>query len=318
MTDPVTGPTTGLPTHGATGSGRGWLLPYLGAALIWGCSFLFIKLGLEALSPVHVAFGRQALGAVTLLALAAVARVRLPRDRGTWAHLFVVALLLNSVPATLFAFGETHVSSVVAGIINAVTPLATILATFVAFRSERPTAATVAGILVGFGGILVVVGIWNGAGSSETLGVLACLGAITCYGIGFPYIRRNLAPRGEGPLALATGQITLAALQLLPFALLDRSPVGELTPRVLGGMLALGALGTGIAYVWSFQVIERAGATTASTVTYLTPLVAIAVGALLLGEPLSLNQPLGGLVVLVGVALAQGRLGFAARRRAPA
>ncbi len=302
----------------AQGSGREWLLPYVGAALIWGCSFLFIKVGLEALSPIHVAFGRQALGAVTLLVLAAVTRVRLPRDRRTWAHLFVVGLLLNSVPSTLFALGETHVSSVVAGIINAVTPLATILVMFLAFRADRPTASTIAGILLGFGGILVVVGIWNGVGSNEALGVLACLGAIACYGLGFPYIRRYLAPRGERPLALATGQITLAALQLLPFALLDTAPSGELTPRVLGAMLALGALGTGIAYVWNFQVIERAGATMASTVTYLTPLVAIAVGASLLGEPLTLNEPLGGLVVLLGVALAQGRLAFPARRRAPA
>jgi drug/metabolite transporter (DMT)-like permease len=302
----------------AQGSGRGWLLPYLGAALIWGCSFLFIKVGLEALSPIHVAFGRQALGSVALLILAVVTRVRLPRDRRTWAHLFVVGLLMNSVPSTLFALGETHISSVVAGIINAVTPLTTILVMFLAFRSDRPTAATIAGILVGFAGILLVVGIWNGVGSNEAIGVLACLGAVICYGIGFPYVRRYLAPRGERPLALAAGQITLAALQLLPFALLDTSPIGELTPRVLGAMLALGALGTGIAYVWNFQVIERAGATMASTVTYLTPLVAIAVGVSLLGEALTLNEPIGGLVVLLGVALAQGRLALPARRRAPA
>jgi drug/metabolite transporter (DMT)-like permease len=306
------------PAVTASETGRGWLLPYLGAALIWGCSFLFIKLGLEALSPIHVAFGRQALGALALLALAAVARVRLPRDRATWMHLFVVAILFNSVPSTLFAFGETHVSSVVAGIINAVTPLATIGAAFVAFPSERPTAGKVVGILVGLAGILVVVGIWNGVGSSEALGVLACLGAIACYGIGFPYIRRYLAPRGERPLALAAGQIGVAAVQLLPFALLDRSPIGALTPQVVGGMLALGTLGTGIAYVWNFQVIDRAGATTASTVTYLTPLVAIAVGALLLAEPVTPNEPLGGLVVLLGVAVAQGRLVLpsrSARRR---
>jgi drug/metabolite transporter (DMT)-like permease len=105
----------------------------------------------------------------------------------------------------------------------------------------------------------------------------------------------------------------LAALQLLPFAVLDPSPVGTLTPQVIGGMLALGTLGTGIAYIWNFQVIERAGATMASTVTYLTPLVAIVVGALLLAEPVTLNQPLGGLVVLLGVAFAQGRIGLPTR-----
>ena len=304
------------PVAASSRPARGWLLPYLGAALIWGCSFLLIKVGLQALSPIQVAFGRQALGAVTLLLIAAVARVGLPRDRGTWAHLFVVAILFNSVPSALFAFGETHVSSVVAGIVNAVTPLTTIAAAFVAYPAERPTTGKVAGIIVGFAGILVVVGIWNGAGSSEGLGVLACLGAVTCYGIGFQYVRANLAPRGERPLALAAGQITWAAVQLLPFAALDAHPIGALTPQVVGGMLALGMLGTGIAYVWNFQVIERAGATTASTVTYLTPLVAIAVGALLLGESVTPNEPLGGLVVLLGVALAQGRLAVS-RRGAP-
>jgi drug/metabolite transporter (DMT)-like permease len=296
-------------------SDRAWLPAYLGAALIWGCSFLFIKLGLQALSPLQVAFGRQALGAVTLLTLAVAARVPLPRDRVTWAHLFVVGILFNSLPSTLFAFGETHVSSVVAGIINAVTPLATIVAAFAAFPSERPTAGKVAGILVGFTGILVVVGIWNGAGNSEALGALACLGSVACYGVGFPYIRRYLAPRGERPLALAAGQIAWAAVQLAPFAALDRHPIGLLTPQIVGAMLALGMLGTGVAYVWNFQVIERAGAATASTVTYLTPLVAIVVGAVLLGEPVTPNEPLGGLVVLLGVALAQGRLALPAWRR---
>jgi drug/metabolite transporter (DMT)-like permease len=161
----------------------------------------------------------------------------------------------------------------------------------------------------------VVVGIWNGAGNSEAVGALACLGAVACYGVGFPYIRRYLAPRGERPLALAAGQIAWAAVQLLPFAALDRHPIGLLTPQVVGAMLALGMLGTGIAYVWNFQVIERAGAATASTVTFLTPLVAIVVGAVLLGEPVTPNEPLGGLVVLLGVALAQGRLALPAWRR---
>jgi drug/metabolite transporter (DMT)-like permease len=300
---------------------RGWLLPYLGAAVIWGCSFLFIKLGLQALSPIQVAFGRQALGALALLALAIATGAGLPKRRAVWRHLVVVAILMNSVPSTLFAFGETHVSSVVAGIVNAVTPLATVVATLAFFPSERPNASKILGVLVGFFGILVLVGIWNGVGTNETLGVLACLGAVACYGFGFPYIRRFVAPLGERSVSLATGQVSIAALLLLPFALLDPHPIGTLTPSVVGGMIALGALGTGIAYVWSFDVIERAGATTASTVTYLTPIVAIAVGALLLGEELTPNEPLGGLIVLLGVALAQGRISVrrpAFRRAEPA
>jgi drug/metabolite transporter (DMT)-like permease len=295
---------------------RGWLLPYLGAALIWGCSFLFIKVGLEALSPIRVAFVRQGLGALTLLALAAATRTALPRSGRTWAHLFVVGILFNSVPSVLFAYGETHVSSVVAGIINAVTPLATVVATLAIFPAERPNASRVLGVAVGFVGILVVVGAWNGLGGGETLGALACLAAISCYGLGFPYVRRFLAPRGEAPLVMATGQVTMAALQLLPLVLLDGSPVGTLTPSVVGAMLALGMLGTGIAYLWNFQVIARAGGTTASTVTYLTPLVAVVVGAALLGEAVTPNEPLGGLVVLLGVAFAQGRIALPRRELA--
>lgn len=231
-----------------------------------------------------------------------------------WRHLFVVAVLLNSVPFTLFAFGETHISSALAGIINGATPLATLLAVLAAFPEEKPTRERVAGLLVGFAGVLVVVGIWRGLGSSQVLGVGACVAAICCYGLAFPYARRYLTGAGS-PLALATGQVTFAALQLLPAAALTRVTAGPLVPSAVWAMFALGCLGSGVAYVLNFTVVAAAGGTTASTVTYLTPLVAVIAGAAFLSEHLVWNQPIGAAIVIAGAATAQGRLRLPPRRR---
>lgn len=275
---------------------------------------MFIKLGLAGLNPIQVAFARVAIGAVTLVILAGASRTRLPRVRSTWRHLFVMAVLMNAVPFILFSYGETHVSSILAGIINGATPLATLAVILVAFPEEEPTRNRVIGLLIGFVGLLVVVGIWNGLGGGELTGVLACIGAICGYGIAFPYSRRHLTGLADGPVSLATGQMLAATLLLLPLVAISGPTTGPITPSVVLSMVALGALGTGIAYVLNYRIVAAVGATTASTVTYLTPLVAILVGLVFLGEPLSWNEPIGGLIVVLGVAVSQGRLAGIARR----
>jgi drug/metabolite transporter (DMT)-like permease len=290
-----------------------WQLSFLVLGGIWGCSFLFIKLGLQSLTPVQVAFGRLAIGSLTLLLVARLTGTRLPRDPRTWRHLAVVALLFCSIPFTLFAYGETQVSSILAGIINAGTPLATLVVTLAAFQEVRPGRDRILGLGVGFAGVLVVIGVWNGLGGGELLGVLACIGAIFCYGIAFPYTRRHLTGTGEGPIALATVQVTLGALFLLPVVLGAElaGAGGIVTPVTVDtvvGMLALGSLGSGIAYVMNTRIVMIAGPTVASSVTYITPLFAVAAGALFLSEPLAWNQPVGGAIVLLGVAIAQGRI----------
>lgn len=194
-----------------------WPALLLAAGAIWGCSFLFMKLGLQSFTPIQVGFGRLVLGALTLLAVCRLSGTRLPRRR-TWRHLAVTGLLFGSIPFVLFAYGETQVSSVLAGIINAATPLTTLAVTLLAFPEERPTRGRILGLLIGFAGILVVLGAWNGIGAGELPGVLACVGAITCYGIGFPYNRRHLSATGDGPLAIATGQVVMSALLLVPVA----------------------------------------------------------------------------------------------------
>lgn len=284
-----------------------WLPSYLLLALIWGCSFLFIKVGLESLTPAGVAFSRIVLGLITLLVLSAFMRSPLP-PRRAWGPLFVAALLMTSVPWTLFAYAEQHVSSALAGIINGATPLMTLVAILLVFPEERPTRQRVVGLVVGFAGVLVVVGIWQGLGTGTWLGIGACLLAITGYGFSFPYVRRHLAT-GDSPvgaMTLATGLLAMGAIQSAPIVLVTGYSHAAFTVSTALALLALGCLGSGFAYVLNFRVISRSDATTASTVTYVITLVAVLAGALFLGEHITWNQPVGGALVLLGAAVAQG------------
>jgi drug/metabolite transporter (DMT)-like permease len=284
-----------------------WLLLL---AAIWGTSFLLIKVGDRAFTPVQVSFGRMLFGVLALVPVVVIQRSRLPRDMRTWVHLGVAAILLNSVPFTLFAVGEQHVSSVLAGIWNGATPLFVLVVVLVALPEERPTRDRAIGLALGFAGVLVVFGAWRGLGHGELVGNAACLGAALLYGLGFPYARRYLALGGLTIAALAFGQLAMGTLQLalvLPFAggIPTAYPAGP-----CAAVIALGAIGTGAAYLLNYSIIRAAGATAASTVGYLVPVFATIAGVTLLGEPLSWNEPVGGLLVLLGVAASQGRLGL--------
>ena len=288
---------------------RTWLPSYLLLALIWGGSFYFMKLGLLALTPAGVAFTRIALGLVTLLIISAITRTRLA-PRRAWLPLFVAAALMTSVPWLLFAYGEEHISSALAGIINGATPLMTLVAILLVFPEERPTRRRMLGLAIGFGGVLVVMGVWQGLGAGTWLGIAACTIAITCYGFSFPYVRRHLTggPNATSlaPIALATGLLTMGLLQTLPMVAIGGYSTASIGWSTVLGMLALGCLGSGLAYILNFRVISKSDATTASTVTYLTPLVAVVAGAVLLDEHISWNQPVGGVLIVLGAATAQG------------
>lgn len=285
-------------------------------ALIWGASFMFIEVELEAgIAPVHVAFLRCAFGALALLVLLRVAGDRLPRDRALLGHLVVIALLMNGIPFLLFAFGQTEVTSSLAGILNASTPLLTLLFALAILPGERPTSRKVGGLVLGFAGVLVVLAPWESRGSASLLGALACLGAASCYGIGFPYMRRVLSGRPESAVALSAAQIAIGAVLLLvavPFGALPASAPGL---DAWLSILALGCLGTGVAYILNLNVIRLAGAQTASTVTYIVPLFAVLFGVTILGEGVSWHEPAGGAVILAGVTLANQTMGRPARIR---
>jgi len=286
---------------------KSWLPIYLALGFVWGCSFIFIKLGLEFLTPVGVAFGRCALGAMTLLLIAKVRGISLPTERKTWFVLWVVSILLNVFPGILFAYAEQRVTSVLAGIINACTPLATLIFILLIFRSEKIAIHQVIGLTLGGIGVLTVLGIWKGIGSSSAAGVFALLAAITCYGLSFPIIKKYLSPLNLRAEALAASQVTAAAVTLLPFYLIDGIAKDEYRTGPILAMVALGVFGSGIAYIWNFQIVERAGSSIASSVTYLTPVVAVFVGWIFLGEHISWHEPVGGAIVLLGAATSQGR-----------
>jgi drug/metabolite transporter (DMT)-like permease len=288
------------------------LVQYLALALVWGASFLFIKVGLEGLSPAQVVLGRLAAGATALGLVAVIGRRPLPRDPAVWGHLLLVALLLCVVPFLLFSWAETRISSGLASIYNATTPLMTMLVALAALPSERPTRTRLAGLLVGFAGVVLVLGPWGftgrGGSGGAVGGQLACLGATACYGTATVYLRRFVSPRGLPAATVATVQVGLGALVMLVAApFVAASPV-HLMPRVVASVLALGVLGTGLAYVWLTNIVVGWGATNASTVTYLTPLVGVVLGVVLMGERLTWNQPVGALVVVLGIAISQDLL----------
>ena len=286
---------------------KSWLPAYIALGVVWGCSFIFIKLGLEFLTPFGVAFVRCALGAITLLIVVKIKKIKLPSDKSTWRKLWILAMLLNVIPGILFAYAEVHVTSVLAGIINATTPLATLIVMLIAFREEKLKVEQIIGIIIGAIGVMVVLGIWQGVGENQLTGVIALLIAVTCYGISFPYTVRNIIPLGLKPEAAATTQLVMAAITLLPFYLFDGISRDNYRPATLFAMLALGILGSGVAYIWNFSIIAAAGSSIASSVTYLTPVVAIIVGWVFLGEALSWYEPVGALLVIIGAATSQGR-----------
>ncbi len=291
-----------------------WQVWFVLLGAIWGCSFWWIKLGLQAMSPVDVAFARLAAGSATLLVIALVTRTSLPDNWKTWGHLFVLAALLNSAPFTLFSYGETHISAVLAGLINACTPLATLIVALFILREESIRPEIVGGLVVGLIGVSVVIAVWNGFGTSQLLGIGACLGAVICYGFGFSYARSHLSNLPDRPVGLAAGQVLCGTLQLLPFSIAYGHVYAQRSTSSMLALGALGILGTGVAYILNFAVVRHAPATIASSVTYLTPVFAIVVGVAFLGEALSWNEPIGVLVILFGVALAQGRIHLRGRR----
>ncbi|WP_435134712.1 DMT family transporter [Actinacidiphila sp. bgisy144] len=284
-----------------------WRVRFTALGLVWGFSFLFMKVGNEAFAPLQVTLGRLVFGAAVLAVAVAVKRERLPRGARTWLHLFVAAILLNSLPFTLFATAEQSIPSMLAGICNAATPLFSMLVSLVALSEDRPSRQRFAGVGLGFAGVLTVLGAWQGFSGQDPKGTLMALTAALCYAVGWAYVRRTLSTSGNSHLAMSASQLALAALQLLVITPLFTSMPSSFPVRPVLAVLALGALGTGAAFLVQYGLVAEKGPTIGSMVTYLIPIVATAAGVLLLGESLSWNEPVGAVVILVGAALTQRR-----------
>jgi drug/metabolite transporter (DMT)-like permease len=285
-----------------------WQTQFLILSATWGSSFLFIKVLTKHWPALWVAFGRVSLGALALIVLTFARRERLQFERRVWLHLVIAAMLFNAIPFTLFAFGEKHVSSVVAGLWNATTPLWVMTFALAAFPEQHPSPARMLAMLTGFIGVAVLLGPWRGFGGGTLQGDLACAGAALCYGLGFLHTRRNLAGVAASGVALSAGQLLCATILLAAVVPFAGSPSSHLGLDGLGSLLALGILGSGLAYALNYAVVRAAGASVASTVTYLIPVYSTLLGVIVLGERLTWNQPVGAIVLLLGIAIAQGRI----------
>jgi drug/metabolite transporter (DMT)-like permease len=278
-------------------------------ALAWGSTFLWIKLGIRGLSPVELTFTRLVLGAALLLAVAAAQRSSLPRSPVIWVHIAVASVFGNAAPYLLFAVGEQHVASATAGMLNATTPLWTVVVALAVRHQRALGLRQAAGLAVGFGGALLIFSPWHAAGGLASAGALESAGAAASYGIGYVYMDRFLARRGIAPTALAACQLLAAAVLLAVLLVVAGGPAPRLDLTVTASVVILGLLGTGVAYVLNYQIITSEGATVASTVTYLLPVVAVALGAAVLGERVTLPAICGIALILLGVALTRGRSG---------
>ncbi len=275
-------------------------------AFIWGWSFLFIKVAVEGMTPSTVAAARMALGLAVLAVVLRVRGLHLSTEASVWRHFTFMALVGSAVPFTLLAWAEQHVSSALTSVLNASTPLfaAVIVA---AFLGERLGRVQVAGLLLGFVGVGVAAGVGaddlsGSAGLGEAAAVLAGLG----YAATFAYAQRHLV--GIPPLVAAAGQLAAGTAMLLPVAVITTVRQGiSLTPRRMLAVGLLGVFGTGIAYVLNYRSIAELGPTVASVVTYLVPVVAVAVGVVFLREAFQTRLVVGGVLTVAGIALLKGQ-----------
>jgi drug/metabolite transporter (DMT)-like permease len=273
-------------------------------ALLWGSGFLWIKLALDhGLSPAQITIARCALGTATLLVLARAAGQHMPRTRSTWAHLTVAALFCNAIPFALFAIGEQHLDSGIAGVLNATTPLWSLLIGMLLGTDRGLHPLRLTGLLLGFAGTVLIFAPWH-RGGLLSWSALALLGAAASYAVAFAYMARKLTDQ-SAPMAMSAAQLLMATgwtTLSIPVA----GPVdADLT--ALLAVTALGILGTGVTFYLNFRLIADEGATTAATVGYLLPVVSVALGALLLGEQVGIRVLVGMAIVLTGVALTRPR-----------
>jgi drug/metabolite transporter (DMT)-like permease len=283
---------------------------------LWGASFLFIKLGLESFPPLTLVSLRLLGAAVLLYALLRMRGLRLPTTRRGWGDLVFIGVAGTLLPWLLITWGEQHISSGLASILNATTPLFSILLAYVWTREEQLSPLRTAGVLLGFVGVVVAVGPDDlNLASAGTQGELAVLGAAALYGVAAIYGRR--AFRGMPPLVPATGQMITGSIALVPIALLvDGPPTSAPTAAAIGGVVGLTLIGTVFAYILYYWLLERLGAARASMVTYLLPPFALLYGWLWLSEPLHANTLLGLGLVVAGILVANGVLSL--RRRSVA
>lgn len=286
---------------------------FVALALTWGASFLCIKIALEGMNPTQVMLGRLLFGALVLTAVMLISRRPWPRGWKIWRSLLVIVVFLAVIPYTLYAWAGQHIPSALSSIYNATAPIATMVITLMILPEEKLNRSRTVGLILGAFGVVVLAAPWNmsfdGSEADILLAQLACLGANVCFAISFVLQRKLLRGGTHDPTSIAASQIVLSAgLGLILAPVIGGFEPVQLSPEVLLNIVLLGALGTGVAYIWLNNIIAAWGSTRASTVTYVTPVVGVVLGAVVLGEVLHWNEPVGGVIILLGVLFSQGLL----------
>jgi drug/metabolite transporter (DMT)-like permease len=291
-----------------------WLI--MGAlALIWGSAFFFISVAVHAIPPLTYVWLRLTIAAAGLWLFLLWRRERIALPRSVWGSIFLLALLNNALPFALFGWGQTHIASGLASILNATTPILGVVVAHFFTDDERMTPAKIGGVLLGFGGVATMIGpaLLSNIGT-DALAQLACIAASLSYAFAAVWARR-FKRMGLPPMTVTTGQLTAGALMMLPVALLVDHPWNGAFPGLgpLAAVSALALLCTAFAYVLYFRLIDRAGATNALLVTLLVPPTAILLGAMFLNEALAPQDLLGLILIAFGLAAIDGRLVSALR-----
>lgn len=290
-------------------------------SILWGGSFFFVAIAVKELPPLTIVMLRVSLAALALLTLIRILGLSLPRDRRVWLAFFGMGLLNNLLPFCLIVWGQTHIASSLAAILNATTPLFAVLVAHALTTDEKISGNKLAGVLVGFVGVAMMIGPDALAGLGDHLGAqLAVLGAALSYAFAGVFGRRFKA-MGVAPLLSASGQICASSLLLIPLALLLERPWNLPLPSLAtwGALLGIALLSTALAYVLFFRILSSAGATNLMLVTFLIPISAIVLGCLVLGEQLHTRHLLGMGMIALGLAAIDGRLlrRFRARKQTP-
>lgn len=278
---------------------RSWIVLGL-LGLIWGSSFLFIKVGVAEMPPAWLVAGRLLMGALFLYAILRWRKESLP-PRRLWPALAATTFFNSAFPFLLIAWGEQWVSSGLASVLNATTPLFSVVIASTA-GDERLSWQKIAGVTIGFVGVFVLIGVNLREVTQSTLGELAIIAASACYAIGALFARRWL--KGSRPVPLATGQMLLGFLMILPLIFLPANRPAVVPSTVaLGSVAALGFFGSGLAYVLYYRLISTVGATRTLIVTYIIPVMALLWGWLLLNETLSIRTFAGMGLIISGIVL---------------
>lgn len=285
-----------------------WVM--LGAlSLLWGCSFPFIKVAVGGAPPLTVVLLRVTIGALALAPVLVLAREKIPRGGAVWTAFFGMALLNNVVPWSLSVWGQQSLTTAVAAIINATTPLFSVIVGHFFLADERMRANRLAGVLVGFVGVAVLIGPTAlTQGSDKLLPELAFIAAAISYAFS-GIVGRKFARFGLTPLQAAQGQLTASALMMAPLALAFDHPwtLPMPTGPQVFSILGLGLLSTALAFILFFRILARAGATNVMLVTLLVPVTAFIIGAIFLGERLEARNFVGMAFIAAGLGLIDGR-----------